>query len=251
MLIDQRGADMQYEKKELIAEGKTKRVWATQNDRLVIVEFKDDALNYHGKKHVFFHGKGALSNQINAYLQKLLEENGIPTHFKCKYSDTESVMHLAEMIPVEVVVRNYTAGTMCQRLGLPECMRLKAPVLEFCYKSDELGDPVINEYHAYAMGLCTREELANMCYTVSRINKVLVDTMKKIGIVVADFKVEFGRINGRLVVADELTPTVSRMWNAETLSKFDTDGTNPALDYEIVLQRLTDLLGKDYGTVKS
>ncbi len=235
---------MQYEKKELIAEGKTKRVWATDNPRLAIVEFKDDALHYHGKKHVYFPGKGALSNKINAYLQELLDENGILTHFKCRYSDTESVMHLAEMIPVEVVVRNYTAGTMCKRLGLPERMRLKSPVLEFCYKSDKLRDPVINEYHAYAMGLCTREEMANMCYTVSRINKVLVDTMKKIGIVVADFKVEFGRINGRLVVADELTPTVSRMWDAETLSKFDVDGTHPQLDYEVVLERLEKLLGK-------
>lgn len=229
---------MQYEKRQLIAEGKTKLVWETQNPKHIIVEFKDDAMAFHGKRKIFFENKGKLSNQINAILMRLLEDNGIQTHFVTLFSDKESVVKRAEMIPVEVVVRNYAAGSICVRLGLEPHKKLKAPVLEFCYKNDELGDPVINEYHAYAMELCTQEEMANMVYIVSRINKVLCDAMKKVGIVVADFKVEFGRINGRLVVADEITPTTARLWNAKTLDKLG-DGVNVSTEYEEIYKKLS------------
>lgn len=232
---------MQYSKKELIAEGKTKLVWATENEKHIIVEFKDDAMTFHGKRKVYFEGKAKLSNQINAKLMTLLEENGIQTHFCQLYNDACSVVKRAEMIPVEVVVRNYTAGSICTRLGLEPQKKLKAPVLEFCYKNDKLGDPVINEYHAYAMELCTQEEMANMVYTVSRINKVLCDAMKKIGIIVADFKVEFGRINGRLVVADEITPTTARLWDATTLKRFGND-KDVSKEYTVINQKLQNEL---------
>ncbi|MCM1042724.1 MAG: phosphoribosylaminoimidazolesuccinocarboxamide synthase [Corallococcus sp.] len=232
---------MEYEKHELIAEGKTKRLWATQNEGYLIAEFKDDAQAYHGKKKIYFDGKAKLSNGINAILMSLLEENGIPTHFISVYSPTEYVVRKAEMIPVEMVVRNYAAGSMCKRLGLAERMKLKAPVLEFCYKNDALDDPVINEYHAYAMGLCTQEELGTMYYAVTRINKVLTDVMNKIGVAIADFKVEFGRVNGRLMVADEITPTTSRMWDSKTLKKFGCETADLSMEYKEILERLTKL----------
>ncbi len=234
---------MQYTKIELLNEGKTKRVWSTENPRHVIVEFKDDAVVYHGKKKIFFENKGTLSNEINGILMRMLEENGVSTHYLCNYSSNESVVKRAEMIPVEVVVRNYSAGSMCERLGLAPCRKLKSPVLEFCYKNDVLRDPVINEYHAYAMELCTQEEMADMCYTVARINKILCDVMSKVGVVVADFKVEFGRVNGRLVVADEISPTTARFWDENTLAKFDKEGNCPSYDYQIILEKLRSLNG--------
>lgn len=228
---------MDYPKLELIGEGKTKRLWRTTDDKHIIVEFSDDAMMYHGKKKLYFAGKGHLCNEINTILMKLLEENNIPTDFICKVDDNCILVKKAEMIPIEVVVRNYTAGSMAKRLGLPPHQKLKSPVLEFCYKNDELSDPVINEYHAYAMELCTPEELSVMCYQASRISKVLSSIMTQVGIVVADFKVEFGRVNGRLVVADELTPNVSRLWNAETLERFEKDN-DPSYQYREILRRL-------------
>lgn len=228
---------MKYPKLALIAEGKTKRLWQTSDDKHVIVEYSDDAMMYHAKKKLYFPGKGQLCNEINAVLMRLLEDNNIPTDFVEKLDDNSLLAKKAEMIPIEVVVRNYVAGSMSTRLGLPKHQKLKFPVLEFHYKNDELRDPVINEYHAYAMELCTPEELSVMCYQASRINKVLVSVMDKIGVVVGDFKLEFGRVNGRLLVADEITPNVSRFWNAETLAHFEKDG-DPSYEYREILRRL-------------
>ena len=176
---------MIYQKQELISEGKTKRVWATNNPRHAIAEFYDDAMMYHAKKKVYFKNKSKYCNQINCILMSILEDNSIATHFVQKHSDCEMVVRRAEMIPVEVVVRNYVAGSMAVRLGLEPFSKLKSPVLEFCYKNDELNDPVINEYHACAMDLCTPEEMSLMVYTASRVNKLLCEVMKKIGIVVS------------------------------------------------------------------
>ena len=228
---------MKYQKLALLAEGKTKRLWQTNDDKHVIVEYSDDAMMYHAKKKLYFPGKGHLCNEINALLMQLLEENNIPTDFVEKLDDNSLLAKKAEMIPIEVVVRNYVAGSMSARLGLTPHQKLKSPVLEFHYKNDELRDPVINEYHAYAMELCTPEELSVMCYQASRISKVLSSVMNKIGIVVADFKLEFGRVNGRLLVADEITPNVSRFWNPETLSHFEKDG-DPSYEYREILRRL-------------
>lgn len=228
---------MEYKKLALIGEGKTKRLWQTNDDNHIIVEFSDDAMMYHAKKKLYFEGKGRLCNEINAILMKLLDENNVPTDFVCKIDDNSLLVKKAEMIPIEVVVRNYVAGSMSSRLGLQPHAKLKSPVLEFCYKNDELRDPVINEYHVYAMNLCTPEELSVMCYQASRINKVLTSFMSGIGIVVGDFKVEFGRVNGRLVVADELTPNVSRFWDANTLNRFERNN-DPSFEYEEILRRL-------------
>lgn len=231
---------MELQKLELIGEGKTKRLWKTNDEKHIIVEFSDDAMMYHAKKKMYFEGKGRLCNEINAILMRQLEANNIPTDFVCKLSENSLLVKKAEMIPIEVVVRNYAAGSMCKRLGIPSQQRLKSPVLEFCYKNDKLGDPVINEYHVYAMELATPEELSVMCYQASRISKVLTALMKKIGIVVADFKVEFGRVNGRLVVADELTPNVSRFWDETTLHRLEKDG-DPSFEYKEILRRLQEV----------
>lgn len=229
---------MKLNKLNLISEGKTKRLWATDNNKYAIAEFSDDAMMYHGKNKLYFPGKGKLCNEINAILMQVLADNNIPTHFVEKYSDSAAVVKLAEMIPMEVVVRNYSAGKMIERLGFEYHKKLKFPVLEFCYKNDSLGDPVINEYYAYAMGLCTQEEMSVMCYNAMRINKVLCDLTKDIGIIVADFKVEFGRTSGRLVVADEITPNVARFWDVNTLRRLDNEGKNPELEYKEILNRL-------------
>lgn len=227
-------------KGELLYEGKTKRMWATDDPKLAIAEFSDDAMMYHAKKKQYFEGKGALCNKINSVLMQALEDNNIRTHFVAPYSDDAIVVRRAEMIPIEVVVRNYAAGSIVDRLGLPYHSKLKFPVLEFCYKNDDLGDPVINEYHALALGLCDQEELSYMCYCATRINKVLVDLMTPLGIVVADFKVEFGRVGTGLVVADEITPNVARFWDKDTLNRFDDGGLHPEKEYKVILSRLTN-----------
>ena len=229
---------MEFTKLNLISEGKTKKLWATDSKKHAIAEFSDDGVMYHGKRKMYFSGKGKLCNEINSIIMHVLEENNIATHFVQKLTDSECVVKLAEMVPMEVVVRNYSAGTMQERLGLPYHEKLKFPVLEFCYKNDKLGDPVINEYHAYAMGLCTQEEMSVMCYNAMRINKVLSDLMKEVSIIVADFKIEFGRTSGRLVVADEITPNVARFWDKDTLRRMDNEGKNPEAEYQEILKRL-------------
>ena len=226
------------QKQQLLYEGKTKRMWQTDDPKLAIAEFSDDAMMYHAKKKQYFEGKGAYCNKINAILMQNLEENNSATHFVSLNDDNSSVVRRAEMIPVEVVVRNYAAGSIVDRLGLPYHSKLRFPVLEFCYKNDQLGDPVINEYHALTLGLCDREEMSFMCYCATRVNKVLNDLMKPLGIVVADFKLEFGRVGTGLVIADEITPNVARFWDENTLNRFDDNGTSPQKEYEVILAKL-------------
>lgn len=233
---------MEYVKTQLLSEGKTKRLWATNSSSHAIAEFSDDAMMYHAKKKLYFAGKGRYCNEINAILMTYLEENNIATHFVERFNDNSIVVKRAEMIPIEVVVRNYSAGNMIQRLGLEYHKKLKSTVMELCYKNDKLRDPVINEYYAYAMELCTQEEMSVMQYNAMRVNKVICDLMKKIGIVVADFKLEFGRVGSRIVIADELTPNVARFWDKDTLRRFDQEGVNPEGEYREILTRLQSLL---------
>lgn len=226
-------------KLELISEGKTKRLWATEDPQIAAIEFVDDSVMYHGKHKLYFSGKGKLCNGINALIMQELSENNIPTHFISKCDDVTSLVYKAEMIPIEVVVYNYTSESMAKRLGLVKGTKLKFPVLEFCYKNDKLDDPVINEYHALAMGLCSAEEMSAMCYQASRINKVLGDYLRRADMVLADFKVEFGRVNGRLLVADEITPNTARMWDGATLKHICKSGErNPEFEYAEILSRL-------------
>lgn len=235
---------MNYEKLQLLSEGKTKRLWATNSATHAIAEFSDDAMMYHAKKKMYFKGKGRYCNEINALLMEHLEENNIATHYVERFDDHSIVVKKAEMIPIEVVVRNYSAGNMIQRLGLEYHKKLKNTVLELCYKNDKLRDPVINEYYAYAMDLCTQEEMSVMQYNAMRVNKVLVDLMKQVGIIVADFKLEFGRVGSRLVIADEITPNVARFWDKDTLRRFDQEGVNPEHEYDEILKRLESVLKK-------
>lgn len=235
---------MKYEKLQLLSEGKTKRLWATNSGSHAIAEFSDDAMMYHAKKKLYFEGKGRYCNEINALLMEYLEENNIATHFVERFNDNSIVVKKAEMIPIEVVVRNYSAGNMIQRLGLEYHKKLKNPVLELCYKNDKLRDPVINEYYAYAMELCTQEEMSVMQYNAMRVNKALSDLMKRIDVIVADFKLEFGRVGSRLVIADEITPNVARFWDKDTLRRFDQDGVNPEHEYDEILKRLKSILNK-------
>lgn len=237
MQIPQGGYTMDYRKIQLVGEGKTKRLWTTNDDRLLIAEYSDDAMMYHGKQKLYFEGKGHYCAEIAALLMTQLHDNNIPTDFVQTISSNCLLVKKAEMIPIEVVVRNYAAGSMCKRLGLEPGKKLKSPVLEFCYKNDTLNDPVINEYHVYAMELCKPEELSVMCYQASRTNKVLTNLMSKIGVVVADFKLEFGRVNGRLVVADEISPNVARFWDENTMHRFEKDG-DPSYEYKVILERL-------------
>lgn len=224
---------------ELISEGKTKRLWSTEDPQMAAIEFVDDAMMYHGKHKLYFSGKGKLCNGINALIMTELAENNVPTHFVSKLDESSSLVYKAEMIPIEVVVYNYTSESMAKRLGLVKGQKLKFPVLEFCYKNDRLDDPVINEYHALAMGLCTAEEMSAMCYQASRINKVLGDYLRRANMVLADFKVEFGRVNGRLLVADEITPNTARMWDQSTLKHICKDGErNAEHEYAEILARL-------------
>lgn len=232
---------MMHDKVELLREGKTKSFWITSEPKYLVAEFRDDPTMYHSKKKEYFTGKGALCNQINAIIMGILQENNIPTHFVEQIDKNCSLVKRAEMIPVEVVVHNYTAGSMCSRLGLEGHKKLKFPVMEFCYKNDELNDPVINEYHAYAMGLCTQEEMTIMTYNVMRINKVLCDLFDSIGMVVADFKVEFGRVGNFLVVADEITPNVGRFWEKESLSRIKYVMGSAEKEYEVILERLQNV----------
>ncbi len=224
---------------ELVAEGKTKRLYSTKNDDHLAVEYIDNSINYHGKHLVAFEGKGALVNNINSIIMKQLEANGISTHYMRRIDSNKTLVRRAEMIPIEVVVHNYSAGSMCSRLGLKSQQKFKSPILEFCYKNDKLRDPVINEYHAYAMGLCSKEEMAAMCFTASRINKILSDMFAEHDMVVADFKLEFGRVRGRLVVADEISPSTARFWDKQTLAKLCNDGKDMKEEYTQILQRLS------------
>ncbi len=224
---------------ELVAEGKTKRLYSTVNDKHLIIEYIDNSINYHGKHMVAFDGKGTLVNEINSIIMKMLEDNGVATHFINKIDSNKSVVRRADMIPIEVVVHNYAAGSMCPRLGLTPQVKFKSPVLEFCYKNDELNDPVINEYHAYAMGLCSKEEMASMCFTASRVHKLLCDKFAECNMVVGDFKLEFGRVSGRLVVADEISPSTARFWDKKTLARLCNDGQDMQAEYTQILERLS------------
>lgn len=231
------------EKQQLLYEGKSKRVWTTNDPKFVIAEFNDDPMMYHAKKKQYFEGKGAYCNKISAILMQVLEDNNIHTHFVSRYDDNSMVVRRCEMLPIEVVVRSYAAGSIVDRLGLPYHSKLRFPVLEFCYKNDQLGDPVINEYHALALNLCDQEELSYMCYCATRVNKILTDLFKSIGIIVGDFKLEFGRVGSTLYIADEITPNVARFWDENTLDRFDDKGAHPEMEYQVILDRLQKATG--------
>ena len=211
-------------KLNLLYEGKAKQVYATDEENVIIVHYKDDATAYNGIKKASIANKGILNNEISTILFNKLKEKGMPTHFIEKINERDQVCKLVKILPLEVIVRNLIAGSMSKRLGIPEGTKPSNVILEICYKNDELGDPLINDHHAVALGLCTYEEL-NEVYSLTRqINEILIDIFKKINIILVDFKIEFGKTaDGKIVLADEISPDTARLWDKDTLTKLDKD----------------------------
>jgi len=211
-------------KLEQVYEGKAKRVYKTDDPALYIVDYKDDATAFNGQKRGTIAGKGAINNRVTNHLMGLLEKQGIPTHFVRELSQRETLVKKVDIVPVEVIVRNIAAGSLSKRLGLAEGQRLASTVIEYCYKNDALGDPMINEYHIYAMGLATKDELATIADYSLRINAFLTAYLADLGIELIDFKLEFGRTpDGSIVLADEISPDTCRFWDSATGEKLDKD----------------------------
>lgn len=205
-------------------EGKAKKVFATDDPELCIVDYKDDATAFNGLKKGTIEGKGVINNRVTNHLMKLLEKNGIPTHFVEELSARETLVKRVSIVPLEVIVRNIAAGSLAKRLGLEEGTPLSSTVLEFCYKNDELGDPMVNEFHIRAMNFATKEELELICDYSLRINKILTDYLADLNIELVDFKLEFGKTSdGTIVLADEISPDTCRFWDSKTHEKLDKD----------------------------
>ena len=212
------------EKKEQLYEGKAKKVFATDDPNCYIVSYKDDATAFNGLKKGTIVGKGVVNNKMSNYLMSLLEKEGIPTHFVKELSDRETLVKKVSIVPLEVIVRNVAAGSFSKRVGCPEGTELKTTILEYCYKDDELGDPMVNDYHILAMGWATREELDTIADYTFRINEFLKAFFKKINVDLIDFKIEFGRTpDGKIILADEISPDTCRFWDSTTHEKLDKD----------------------------
>lgn len=212
------------EKTTQLYEGKAKKVYNTTDENCYIVSYKDDATAFNGLKKGTIEGKGSINNRVSNYLMSLLEKEGIPTHVVEQLNDRETVVKKVKIVPLEVIVRNIAAGSLSKRLGLPEGTKLASPVLEFCYKDDELGDPMVNEYHIYAMNIATPEELKEIADYSFRINDFLIKFLSKCNIDLVDFKIEFGRTpDGKIILADEISPDTCRFWDSTTHEKLDKD----------------------------
>ena len=210
-------------KTEQLYEGKAKKVFATENPDYCIVSYKDDATAFNGLKKGTIIGKGVVNNKMSNYLCKMLEKKGIPTHFVEELNDRDTVVKKVEIVPLEVIVRNKAAGSLSKRLGLPEGTPMKTTVLEFCYKDDDLGDPIVNEYHILAAELATKEEVDKISSMALKINEILRDFFKSVNIDLIDFKLEFGRYKGDIILADEISPDTCRFWDVNTQEKLDKD----------------------------
>ena len=212
------------QKTEQLYEGKAKKVYATTDPNLVIVSYKDDATAFNGVKRGTIVGKGVVNNRMSNYLMEKLEKEGIPTHYVEELSDRETLVKKVKIVPLEVIVRNVAAGSLAKRLGLEEGVPMKKTVLEYCYKCDELNDPMVNDYHILAMEYCTKEELDTIAQMSFKINDFLKAYFKSINIDLIDFKLEFGKTaDGQIVLADEISPDTCRFWDATTHEKLDKD----------------------------
>lgn len=232
------------EMKEMLYEGKAKKVYATDNKDEVVVYYKDDATAFNGAKKGQIDEKGVMNNTITSIIFEMLEKHGVKTHFVKKLSDREQLCKKVEIVPVEVIVRNVAAGSMAKRLGLNEGFELKTPVYEISYKNDALNDPLINDYHAVAIGITTFDELNKIYDMTKKINELLIEFFAKQGIKLIDFKIEFGRFNGEVILADEISPDTCRLWDAKTNEKLDKDRFRRDLGnvkeaYEEIIKRLT------------
>ncbi len=211
------------EKGKQIYEGKAKKVFETSDPDLCIVSYKDDATAFNGEKKGTIVGKGVVNNKMSNFMFKLLEEKGIKTDYVEELNDRDTVLKRVEIVPLEVIVRNKAAGSLSKRLGLPEGTPMKTTVLEFCYKNDDLGDPIVNEYHILAAGLATKEEIDTIASMALKINEVMIEFFKSVNIDLIDFKLEFGRFKGEILLADEISPDTCRFWDVNTQEKLDKD----------------------------
>lgn len=210
-------------KLEQIYEGKAKKVFKTDVDGVVIVDYKDDATAFNGLKKGTIVGKGVINNKMSNHVMRLLEKEGVPTHLVEELSDRETAVKHVQIVPLEVIVRNVSAGSFAKKLGIEEGKKLLCPTLEFSYKDDALGDPMINSYYAVAIGAATREEIDTISKYAFKVNEVLLKYFESIGIQLIDFKIEFGRYNGQIVLADEISPDTCRLWDINTHEKLDKD----------------------------
>jgi len=210
-------------KMEQIYEGKAKKVYATDDPKIVIVDYKDDATAFNGLKKGTIAGKGVVNNKVSNHFFRLLESHGIPTHYVEQLSDRETAVRRVEILPVEVIVRNRAAGSFSKRMGVEEGTRLACPILEYSYKNDELGDPFINSYYIRALNIATDEEMEQVKNYSFRINDILKSYLDGFGIELIDFKLEFGRCDGKVILADEISPDTCRYWDKATGKKLDKD----------------------------
>ena len=231
-------------KLEQLYEGKAKKVFATDDPNVVLVDYKDDATAFNGLKKGTILGKGAINNRVTNFLMQMLEKNDIPTHFIEEISDRETLVKKVTIVPLEVIVRNIAAGSLSKRLGLPEGTKLGQTVIEYCYKDDELGDPMVNEYHIAAMNWVSKPNLYLIAKYALKINDLLTAFLKQSNIELIDFKLEFGITNdGELVLADEISPDTCRFWDITTHEKLDKDRFRRDLGgvedaYQEILKRL-------------
>lgn len=226
-------------------EGKAKKVYETDDPNLVVVSYKDDATAFDGAKRGTIVGKGVVNNRMTNVLMQLLEESGIPTHFVEELSERETLVKRVDIIALETIIRNVSAGSFAKRYGVEEGIEFAEPTFEFSYKNDALGDPLLNDDHAVALGLATREEIAQLREYTLKVNEVLVEYFRTLGIRLVDFKVEYGRLaDGTIVLADEISPDTCRFWDLETGEKLDKDRFRRNLGgveeaYEEVMSRIT------------
>ncbi len=231
------------ENKDLLYEGKAKKVFTTEDPDALIVSYKDDATAFDGQKKGTIVGKGAINNRMTNHIFKLLEAEGVPTHLIEELSDRETVVKKVEIVPLEVIIRNFSAGSFAKKMGMEEGIQLKCPTLEFSYKNDDLHDPFINSYYALALDLAAQEEIDVISKYAFKVNEVMRKYFAGLGIELIDFKLEFGRFHGQIILADEVSPDTCRLWDKETHEKLDKDRFRRDLGnvedaYEEVFRRL-------------
>lgn len=232
------------EKTVQLYEGKAKKVYATENPEFCIVSYKDDATAFNGLKKGTILGKGAINNRVTNYLMKMLEAEGVPTHFVEELNDRETVVRKVSIVPLEVIVRNISAGSFAKRYGVEEGIVFGKPTIEFSYKNDDLGDPLLNDYHALALGLATEKEIETIKSMSFKVNEVLKKYFLTRNIKLVDFKLEFGKtVDGKIVLADEISPDTCRLWDSATNEKLDKDRFRRDLGgveeaYKEILKRL-------------
>ena len=212
------------EKREQLYEGKAKKVFATDDENLVIVSYKDDATALDGLKKGTISGKGAINNRMSNFLMQILEQNGVKTHFVEELNDRDTVVRKVSIVPLEVIIRNISAGSFAKCFGVEEGIVFDEPTIEFSYKNDDLHDPLMNAYHAIALKLATKEEIEQIKAMAFKVNEVLKAYFLKLNVKLVDFKLEFGRLaDGTIVLADEISPDTCRFWDAQTNEKLDKD----------------------------